>query len=329
MAGRLVVMFLLLLGSAYAQFNMGSAAMTGRVRVRVAFTDPVACDSSTRVALTTYQGSTFAENAVSGQCTAEFFDVPAGNYRVTVVGGDVANSGSVDLALSPGMTEEVDVRARHASGPSIQDFVIASFVSVRELGVPDNARKEFEKANRLISKQDWQKAKERLSEAVAIYPQYAAAYNNLGAVYLHMGDTVQASEALQKATTLDEHMALAYLNLGRVSFVTQDFPAVEGFVEKALSLAAPDAGELTLLAYAELANRHLEQVLATSHQAHRLQLSHHAYLHVVAAKANELEGKSDKSMAELQQFLNEEPTGRRADKVRNTLAAFQADAKAQ
>lgn len=201
-------------------------------------------------------------------------------------------------------------------------------MSVGELGVPDNARKEFEKANHLISRQDWPKAKERLSKAIAIYPQYAAAYNNLGAVYSYMGDAGQASEALQKAADLDDHMVLAYLNLGRVSFATKDFPAVERLVGRALSLSAPDSGELTLLAYAQLADRHLDQVIATSRQAHRLQLTNHAYLHVVAAKANELQGKTDESMAELQQFLNEEPAGRRADKVRSTLAALRAEARA-
>lgn len=329
MAGRLIVMFLFFAGSALAQFNAGSAVMPGRVRVRVSFADQVACDPTTRVVLTSYEGSTFADNAVNGVCTAEFFDVPAGSYRVKVVGGDVANSDSVDLALSPGMTEEVDVRARRASGPGIQEFAAASFVSVGELSVPPSARKEFEKANHLISKQDWPKAKERLSRAIAIYPQYAAAYNNLGAVNSYLGDTTQAYEALQKAVILDDHMALAYLNLGRVSFISKDFPAAEKFLGRAISLAAPDAGEFTLLAYAQLAERHLEEVVATSRQAHRSQLSHHAYLHVVAAKAQAMQGKGGDAMAELQQFLNEEPIGRRADKVRSTLAAARAEAKVQ
>src|SRR5215472_4303869 len=269
MAGRLIMMFFLLLGSASAQFNAGSPTMTGRVRVRVSFADQASCDSTTQVTLTVYQGATFAENSVNGQCTAEFFDVPAGNYRVAVAGGDVANSDKVDLALSPGMTEQVEVRARHASGPGIQEFASATFIAVGELGVPSDARKEFEKANRLITKHDWAKAKERLSRAIAIYPRYAAAYNNLGAVCSFMGDTGQASEALQKAADLDDHMALAYLNLGRVSFATKDFPAAEKFLSRALRLGPPDTGELMLLAYAQLADRHFEEVIATNRQAHR------------------------------------------------------------
>ena len=182
----------------------------------------------------------------------------------------------------------------------------------------------FEKANHLISKQDWVKAKDRLGKAIALYPDYAAAYNNLGSVCSHMGDIGQAREALQKAVTLNDHMALAYVNLGRLSFTTKDFPGVETFIEKAISLAAPDAEQLKLLAYAQLADHHLDQVIETSRQAHRSQLSHHAFLHVLAAKADELKSKSDDSIAELQQYLIEEPTGPRAEKIRNVLAAFQA-----
>jgi tetratricopeptide (TPR) repeat protein len=141
-----------------------------------------------------------------------------------------------------------------------------------------------------------------------------------------MGDVGHAREALQKAVTLNDHMALAYVNLGRLSFTTKDFPGVETFIEKAMSLAAPDAEQLKLLAYAQLADHHFDQAIETSHQAHRSQLSHHAFLHVLAAKANELKSKSEDSIAELQQYLREEPTGPRAEKIRNVLAAFQSQA---
>lgn len=323
MTGRLMLLLLLLLGEACAQFNTGSVVMTGRVRVQIWFADRAECDPSTLVALIANDGFTF-DSAVDGHCVAEFFDVPSGNYRVKVTGADVANADSVDFALSPGMTQDMEVRARHTGGFENQGLPAAAFASVNDLSVPATARKEFEKANHLISKQDWVKAKDRLGKAIALYPDYAAAYNNLGSVCSHMGDIGQAREALQKAVTLNDHMALAYVNLGRLSFTTKDFPGVETFIEKAISLAAPDAEQLKLLAYAQLADHHFDQAIATSRQAHRSQLSHHAFLHVLAAKANELKSKSDDSIAELQQYLREEPTGPRAEKVRNVLAAFQA-----
>jgi tetratricopeptide (TPR) repeat protein len=323
MTGRLVVLLFLLLGDALAQFSTGSVAMTGRVRVQIGFADHAACDPSTFVALIANNGFTF-DSAVDGHCVADFFDVPAGNYRVKVTGAEVASADNADFALSPGMTQDLEVRARHTGGFEAQGLAAAAFVSVSDFSVPATARKEFEKANRLISKRDWVKAKERLGKAIAVYPLYAAAYNNLGAVCTHMGEIGQAREALQKAVSLDGHMALAYLNLGRVSFTTKDFPEVETFIEKAMSLAAPDAEQLKLLAYAQLADHHFDQVIETSRQAHRSQLNHHAFLHVLAAKASELKSKSDDSIAELQQYLMEEPTGPRAEKIRSVLAAFQA-----
>jgi tetratricopeptide (TPR) repeat protein len=319
-------MFLfLLVSAAEAQFNIGSAAVMGHVRVQVLFSDNGPCDPSTRVELTESTGFTLDESSLNARCVAEFMNVPEGNYHVKAMGGEVASTDNVTLLVSPGMAQEVEVRVKRAGSSETQGFAAAAFVSVSDLGIPANAQKEFEKSNRLISKQDWAKAKERLGKAIAIYPNYAAAYNNLGAVYFYTGDIAQSREALEKAVAMNDHMALAYINLGRVSFKTKDFPGVEAFIGKALSLAAPDAEELTLLASAQLADQHLDQAIGTSRQAHRSRLSHHAYVHVVAAKADEMQGKDDAAVDELKQYLSEEPTGARAERVRTMLAKFQVE----
>ena len=322
MTGRLSVLLLLLLGSATAQFNAGSLAMTGRVRVQVSFLDHASCAPTTLVMLESSAGFNFSSSSVDSRCVADFYNVPAGNYRVRVNGADVASADNPDVVLSPGMTEEVEVRARsRQSAEPSQKLAASSFVSVSDLGVPSSAEKEFDKAGQLISKQDWAKAAERLHRAIAIYPRYAAAYNNLGAVYSHMGDLAQAKEALQSAIALNDHMVSAYLNLGRVSFNAKDFPGVETSIGKALSLAAPNVAEFTLLAYAQLANRHFDETIATSQQAHRSQLSHHAVLHLLAAGAEDIQGKNEAAIADLQQYLDEDPSGPRAEEVRKAIAS--------
>jgi hypothetical protein len=57
MTGRLVVLLLLLLGEACAQFNTGSVVMRGRVKVQIWFADHATCDPSTFVALIANDGS--------------------------------------------------------------------------------------------------------------------------------------------------------------------------------------------------------------------------------------------------------------------------------
>jgi len=330
MTGRLIAV-VLLLGTACAQIESGSSEVARRVRVRIAFSDHAPCDSSTRVVLTGAMGFALAEGSVNSECTAEFFDVPSGRYRVTVRGADTANADEGDVEVNSVITQELEVRARHTEESDPNRLAArTTFISVTELGVPSNAAKEFEKANRLISKQDWAKATGRLHKGLAIYPKYAAGYNNLGAAYSHLGNNAQAREALQQAITLDDRLAPAYVNLGRLSFLEKDYSSAESLLTKALNMApAENADELFLLAYAQLTDQHLDQALQTSRQGHEAKLNQHAYLHLVAANAYEQQNKIAQSISELQMYLSEEPTSPRGEKVRSAIATLQAQVAAR
>jgi len=326
MTGRMIAVVLLLLGTACAQIQRESDDVVRRLRVRIAFGDHAPCDSSTRVGLTGTIGFALAEGSVNGECIAEFYDVPAGRYRVTVRGEDATNADEGDVDVNSVVSQDLEVRARHTEKSDPGSWAAhASFISVTELGVPSSAAKEFEKASHLIAKQDWAKATERLQKGLALYPRYAAGYNNLGAVYSHLGNKALAREALQRAISLDDRLAPAYVNLGRLSFLEKDYSTAESLLTKAISMApAENADELLLLAYAQLTDHHLDQALQTSRQGHAAKLSRHAPLHLVAARAYELKSNIADSMSELEFYLSEEPNGIQSEKVRTALATFQA-----
>jgi Flp pilus assembly protein TadD len=331
MTGRSTAVILLLLGAACAQIESGPADIARRVRVRIAFSDHAPCDSSTRVVLTGAMGFALAEGSVNDECTAEFSDVPPGRYRVTVRGTDTANADEGDVEVKSAVAQDLEVRAKHTENSDPSSWAAhAAFISVKDLGVPSSAAKEFDKASRLIAKQDWVKATERLHKGLAIYPQYAAGYNNLGAAYSHLGNNAQAREALQQAITLDDHLAPAYVNLGRLSFLEKNYSSAESLLTKALTMApAENADELFLLAYAQLTDHHLDQALQTSRQGHTAKLNHHAYLHLVAANAYEQQNKIAQSISELQTYLSEEPNSPRGEKVRSAIATLQAQVAAR
>lgn len=325
MTDRLIAVVLLLVGAASAQIQNDSSDMVRRLRVRVAFADHAPCDSSTRVVLTGAMGFALAEGSVSGECTAEFFDVPSGRYRVTVRGSDATNADDGDVEVNSVITQDVEVRARHTEqSDPIHWAPRASFISAAELGVPPAAAKEFQKANKLIAKQDWAKAGEHLQKGLAIYPKYAAAYNSLSATYYHRGNNAQARQALEQAIALDDHLAVAYANLGRLSFVEKDYPTAESLLTKAINLApAIDVDELSVLAYAQVTDHHLDQAIETSRQAHA-KFGQHAFLHLIAANAYEQQHKIADCVSELHTFLEEEPTGPRSEKVKAAIATLQA-----
>jgi len=330
MTDRVIAVVLLLLGTSFAQFGPGSSDVVARVRVRVAFGDHAPCDSSTHVVLTGTMGFALAQNSVNGECIAEFSDVPSGRYRVTVNGRDATNADDGTVEVNPVVNQDIEVPAKHMESDASRWARDAAFVSVRDLGVPSNAAKEFEKANRLIAKQDWRKATEHLDKGLAIYPKYAAGYNNLGAAYSHMGKNAQAREVLQKAIALDDRLAPAYVNLGRLCFLENDYPGAESFLTKAQSLApVANADQLLLLAYAQLTDHHLDQALTTVRQGHSSQFNQHAFLHLVAARAYELQHKIADSAAELETYLREDPGGIQAEKVKQALATLRTQTAAR
>lgn len=326
MTQRLIAIVFLLAGIACAQIDRGPSDVVRRLRIRVSFSDRAACDSSTRIALIGNAGFDLGEGSVNGECVAEFYDVPSGRYRIVVKGRDAANADEGSVEIGPVILQEVEVRARHNQASDVGGAAAgASFVSVKDLQMPSQAAKEFDKADHLIEKQDWEKAYGHLRKGLADYSQFAAGYNNLGAVYVHLGKLPLAEEALQKAIAIDERLGPAYVNLARIRFLQKDFSGAESLLSKARDIApVQDVQELFLLAYAEVADKHLDQAIATSRQGHSMQLKQHAYLHLVAANAYEQQIRISDSISELRTYLNEEPSGAQSEKVRSALATLEA-----
>ncbi len=325
MFGRAAVLLLLLTGSAWAQFDSGTSDLVRRVRVQVSFANHTPCESSTRVVLVGGMGSAVAETFTDGECRAEFYDVPPGRYRVSVSGRDIANADGGDVEITPGVLEEVEVKAKRTSEPdSMVHASAGAFISVSDLGIPSGAAKEFGKANQSIGRQEWTKAIDRLHKAITIYPNYAAAYNNLGVAYANVGDRAQGREALQKAISINDHLAAAYVNLARIDIAIKNLPDAEALLNKASGLGGADAPTLVLLGYAQLMDQHLDEAIATSRKAHAIPQGQHAYLHLAAAHAFELKHQMADVISELQTYLREEPGSPRAEEVRKALATLQA-----
>lgn len=324
MTVRLIAVLLFLASAAYGQFETGASDIARRVRIRIAFEDHGACNGSTQLVLTGGTGFPLAEGSVNGECVAEFFDVPPGRYHVTVKGSDVVNADDGEVEIQSAITQDVPVAARHTQGSDPMQMAGApSVISVEDLRMPANAAKEFAKANRLIEKQDWEKACEHMRKGLAAYSTYAAGYNNLGAAYVRLGNVPQAREAFQTAMDLDDHLVAAYVNLARVRIIDKDYPGAESLLQKAVGLGPQDTDELFLLAYAELTNRHLDDAIRTSQKGHAMQLKHHAFLHLVAGNAFEQQNKIADSIKELQLYVNEEPNGPRVEMVKNAIATLQ------
>jgi len=322
-ASRFPVMFLLLVATSAAQLPIGqSPSSVQHVRVTVAFAGG-GCDPSARVTFSG-DGGIAGEGQVGARCIADL-DVIPGTYRVTVSLQGLERIDGESVEINSSGVHDVEVKVRHAAEADQRVSPAANaLVAAADINIPASARKEFDKAVELMAKENWPKAFDRLNRAIVIYPNYASAYNNLGIVYGHMNQPEQEFNALKKAISINDHCAPAYVNLARMNITANNFSAAENLLSRAATYDPTDATTLVLLSYVEFTDRHFGDVIATARKAHSLS-QNHAFVHWMAARALEQNpnGAAERQ-TELKLFLEEEPTGERAEKARHELAKLLA-----
>src|SRR5947209_6438721 len=249
------VVLLLLAGSAISQSDAGSTVR--RVRVQLDFTNGV-CDYSTHVKILEHNGL-MAEGNADDRCQVEFTNIPEGTYQVNVSGQNFPSTDDTISASNGSADFDIKVKREGARG--------TASVSALDLAIPSKAQKDFDKAQSLIDRGDLKKAIESLHNAIAIYPSYVDAYNNLGVVYARLGDRDEERDALHRALSINAHFAPAYVNLARMDISTGDFAGAETELSKATSNDPTDAMTLVLLTYSEFMNRHFDSAIATSYRA--------------------------------------------------------------
>lgn len=317
---RLSVVIVLLVAATLAH-----GSNSGRLHVRLLFSDGHPCNLRVRVVLLNGASSTpVGESYTDEDGAADFADLAAGTYHVMASGDGIedTDSGRVEVDARDG-TQSVFVTAKR-TGERAVATPNPGTVSAVELNVPAEAKKDFDNARTFMAKQNWTKAKDELVKAVTNYPQYASAYNNLGVVYARLGDRAHERESLQTAVRLDDHFAAALVNLATMAVVDRNLSEAEPLLNRAAAADPNNVQTLVLLARVQFAQQHWEAAVATCHKVHFVHLGEEPFGHYIAAQALERENRHADAVSELHTFLQEEPTGPRADTIRKEMAAMEA-----
>jgi len=260
MRRSLLILSLLLLPLIPASAQMRS----GNLKVRIIFTNGRACNIRVRVQLMLSAGSTsVAENYTNDEGLTDFDEVEVGNYHIVVSGGSIeqADSGMFEVDNRHG-TQFQTITVRRTEEVNAAKSSGGTTVAVQDMNIPKAAARQFNKASDSIAHQAWNKAIEQLNRALALYPNYVQAYNNLGVVYARLGDRPSERTALQKALTINDHFAPAWVNLARMAIVDRDFAAAQQLLEKATALSPMDSETMLILANVELLNLPYQQAIS-------------------------------------------------------------------
>jgi cytochrome c-type biogenesis protein CcmH/NrfG len=172
--------------------------------------------------------------------TVRFKNLLPGIYRVCLSGkGGRRSSESIDL--TPAAGEKPSGFAKVFRVPASAASVLDQYqVNVTSLAVPEEALHEMQSSKEAQLSGDEDGMVFHLKRAIEIYPDYADAWNNLGAHYHMIGDYEQSIRSFTKVTELNPDFYVGWMNLGSSLLATSRFQEAAEANAMALSLDPTD-----------------------------------------------------------------------------------------
>lgn len=189
---------------------------------------------------------------------------------------------AIDAASRTGLRgiEEISAPSLIQSPEPKRNRPAADSVSTAELRHKPtrNAQKFVTRGVQLSQAGDHPRAAEEFEKAVAADPGFARAYRGLGLEHAQLERYAEAETELLRSLTLDPESWIGHYNLAVVLYKTQDLPAAERCLRRALELSSANVQVHTLLGqvlWRRLETRaealeHLQYAARTSSEASEL-----------------------------------------------------------
>jgi len=297
------------------------ATSSGSIRGGVVLPNGSYLNESVKITLQTIRGirsSIYTDNR--GQF--QFTGLAAGSYQVVVEADkDRFEITTANIEVFPGGPSVLNITLREKNS-SAKPKKGGTAVSATELGttIPAKARKEFDRASDASANGKPQEAIAHLRKAIAFYPDYLMAHNDLGVVLLSQGTLDEAAQELNRAIALDPKAFNPQLNLGIVLVQQQKFSAAADNLRKALVLEGNSPAARLYLGIALAGLNELtaaERELTTAHDLggppYAFALFHLGHIHLN-------KGERERARQVFQTYLNEAPNGPNAAEVRKLMS---------
>jgi tetratricopeptide (TPR) repeat protein len=197
-----------------------------------------------------------------------------------------------------------------------------STVSLKELSIPDRARREFEEARAKLRKRDPAAAASHLKKAVEIAPQYMLAWNDLGMIAYRAGRWSDAETCFRKALEIRPTSVMVAVNLGGALYYAGKYKEAVEYNKLAVERSPNNALANFQLGMSYFMLEQDELSLKYLSQAKKLDPSNHSNPQLMLASIHARRGDAAAALGELQDFLERHPDSTLAPKVREELARF-------
>ncbi len=298
----------------------GTAAGITTISVRVTYQQNHQAAAGLRVELDSTLGGMAGIRTTDGNGGATFDGVGSGRFQVLVSGPDIETTKSDIFETGgtnggPYITERIEVRSTQTAGARLALGPI----------VPEAAQQEFKLGSKEMDKKRWEEAKDHFQKAIAAFPKYAEAFNNLGQVEIQLKDGKNAVEAFRSATQIDPTLQQANLYLGQFYYENIQYKEAEPYLLHAAADQPKSAKLLTALANTEIQNGESDLALANARKVPSLpDHKQFAISHLIVAQALTGKGKDEEIAKEYEEYLKEAPDSPLAPRVKDALAKLKS-----
>ncbi|HKA16730.1 MAG TPA: tetratricopeptide repeat protein [Blastocatellia bacterium] len=199
-------------------------------------------------------------------------------------------------------------------------------VSVREAdnSIPKKAREAYKRSVDLSRRGKTREAIEELKRAIAVYPEYVHAYNDLGVAYIKLDLIDDAIKALEKSISLDPRALNPRLNLGIANVRIRDYARAEQPLREALTIdeTAPLVHlylGITFWKTDRFSEAENEFARALSLGGSEIAIAHY-YLGQLYAERDRIE----EAVAELEAYIKQKPASEDAQQARQKIAELRS-----
>ena len=234
-----------------------------------------------------------------------------GDYTVVVDAGPEFEKARESVGINPGTSGRV-VQVTIQLHPKI-DSSNPLFA-----GVPSNALNLYQKGMAAAKKNDSKAAVESLSAAVAAYPNFAIALNDLGTQYMLLKQWDKASETYEALLKLKPNDPAAHLNLGIAAYNKKGMEDAETHFRKALELKSTGPTAHYYLGLIMVSTKRYPEAVpefeaAIANGGDNLALAH-KYLGGLY-----MNSKPKQAADELEKYLKLDPKAPDADRIKGTI----------
>ena len=231
-------------------------------------------------------------------------------------------SQSVSLAMRMAMDNpDIGTILLHREGPDEG----GTAVSARSLAAPKDARKAFDKGMESVKKGKQDEAVKSLEKAVAAYPEYSAAWCELGKIQASHGQADVARASFDRAAKADPKFVDPYLQLSLLALHEQKWSELADLTDQAGKLNSFDYPQVFLFSAVANFNLHNfdaaeKSIKQADHLDTRRQYPQIAHLYgVILAQRHDYPGASE----HFRTYLKMVPNAPDGDKVRAQLVEME------